>query len=198
MVQYIEHHDNCKIANTTFGPFYFGHWNGVRRVKFNSSIMINETTYNLDFPPVQVLWQSLWSYTKYYSLPGFTNSTFTKDSILENSFCRPANTYQWGFASLLLFTFCVMTVMFVLIVTALRCDVYWNSRAGRLKSNISIYRDAMDLAIELQAQFGERAVELSARELEEHIQGQKGAVSLQTVDLPLARWSEHKLRRARR
>lgn len=164
-------------------------------MKFNSSIVIDGTNYTLDFPPVEVLRQSIWYYTKYYSLPGFTNSTFTKESILENSFCRPANTYQRGFASMLLFIFCLMTTLFALIVTALRCDVYWNSRAGRLKNSIIIYRDAIDLAMELKAQFGELAVEFSAQGMEERIQRQKGAISLLTMDLPLSRSSEYKLRR---
>jgi hypothetical protein len=119
--------------------------------QFNSSIFIEGKNYTLGYPLLEVIAQPELASAQYSTLPD-TNHSLTTDWISANSFCRPANTYHWGFASLLLLVFCIISTLFALIILLLRWDIYWNSRAGRFKSHISIYRDAIDLVAELTRQ----------------------------------------------
>ena len=189
---WLSNHPQCSSQNVTMGPFNhaFDEY-GQRIVKFNSSIFINGKNFTLGYPPLYIIQQPILADARYYTLPE-TNHTLTKDFILANSFCRPLNTYQWGFSSLLLLVFCLMSTLFALIFLLLHWDIYWNSRAGRLRSHISIYRDAIDLVTELKRQFGEQVVGLPAQELEQRVHGCRETIYLETDELPLSRRAERR------
>lgn len=67
----------------------------------------------------------------------------------ENSICQTLNTYQWGFSSLLLLGFCILTILFTLALAFLQLEVYWYSRLYRAGSDASVYHDILGLAEEL-------------------------------------------------
>lgn len=113
------------------------------------------------------------------------NITVTREWMIApgHSYCLPDDTYQWGFSFMMLFCFCIATALFVCVVAALHWNNEWRSRASRYKQHFSLYRDALDLSLELRA-LGDRDVEnMSAKELDEYVKQCRGAVRLELDSL---------------
>jgi len=108
--------------------------------------------------------------------------------------CLPSKEYVWGFSSLMLFTFCMLTVAVLLLLIILHYDAYFNSMADRYKLHISPYRDVLDLAEELRAHYGEaEVVSMPARDLDKAMQKDPATVDLETTTLHktrAARWKQ--------
>jgi hypothetical protein len=105
--------------------------------------------------------------------------------------CLPGNDYIWGFSSLMLFTFCMITIAVALLLMTLHYDAYFNSAADRYKLSISPYRDVLDLAEELRAHYGSvETAEMPAKELDRAMREDPVATGLETDTL-------HRSRRAR-
>ncbi|KJY01019.1 hypothetical protein TI39_contig305g00001 [Zymoseptoria brevis] len=66
--------------------------------------------------------------------------------------CQTLETYQWGFSSLLLFTFCMATTIFLTVLLTLNLDIYLNSQVNRMHQDFSLHRDILDYAGEVQAE----------------------------------------------
>lgn len=114
------------------------------------------------------------------------NSTYLK----ENSVCQPSDRYQWGFSSLLLFVFCLLTALFVAILNLLHWNAFWTSRTDRYRYDFNHYRDAVDLVRELETtEFGDVG-DMPARNLRRKLERNADGVSLETQSLPLTRKEE--------
>jgi hypothetical protein len=120
------------------------------------------------------------------------NSTYLK----ENSVCQPSDRYQWGFSSLLLLVFCLLTALFAAILNMLHWNAFWNSRTDRYRYNTNHYRDAVDLVRELEAtEIGDIVRDMPARTLGRELEHNADGVSLDTRSLPLSRKDERKQHR---
>ncbi|KAI7156218.1 hypothetical protein KC349_g6427 [Hortaea werneckii] len=112
--------------------------------------------------------------------------------------CLPSKDYVWGFSSLMLFTFCMLTILILLLLIVLHYDAYCNSMADRYKLQISAFRDVLDLAEELRAHYGEtEAASMSAPELDKSMQTDPAMIGLETATLHKARaagWKQGSLR----
>jgi hypothetical protein len=158
-----------------------------------STIVINNVTYNLSSGQLY-LYRNL--------LPGqggpgpellfaYKNVSITSQDILAGGKCLPGNDYIWGFSSLMLFTFCMITIAVALLLMTLHYDAYFNSAADRYKLSISPYRDVLDLAEELRAHYGSAGTaEMPAKELDRAMREDPVATGLETDTL-------HRSRRAR-
>ncbi|KAI6840410.1 hypothetical protein KC340_g8482 [Hortaea werneckii] len=190
----------------------------------NSTIHVRNTTYDLDSP---IDLTANFNYPSYperhdsYSFGGFPSllnyapdpdlSTFFAlrdgDTVLYSGpelatkgKCLPSKDYVWGFSSLMLFTFCILTILILLLLIVLHYDAYCNSMADRYKLRISAFRDVLDLAEELRAHYGEAEVaSMSAPELDKSMQTDPALIGLETATLQkarAARWKQgsHRLR----
>ena len=130
---------------------------------------------------------------------GDSNITAYGQSLAAIGICLPSKDYVWGFSSLMLFTFCMLTVATLFLLAVLHYDAYFNSMADQYKLRISPYRDVLDLADELRAYYGEAEVaSMPAMELDKAMQNDPATTSLETTTLHktrAARWKQGKTRR---
>jgi hypothetical protein len=162
----------------------------------NSTIVVRNTTYGLDAP--------LYLGSNHDSQGNIDiNTLFALDThsaprvgsdLAERGICLPSKEYVWGFSSLMLFTFCMLSVAVLLLLIILHYDAYFNSMADRYKLQISPYRDVLNLAEELRAHYGEaEVVSMPARELDKAMQKDPATIGLETATLHktrAARWKQ--------
>jgi hypothetical protein len=123
----------------------------------------------------------------------YNNESFRAIEVMEHGKCLPGDDYDyiWGFSSLMLFWFCMLTIIVALILITLHYDAYLNSAADRYKLSISPYRDLLDLAEELRAHYGAtETADMPAKELDKAMRKDPVATGLETETL-------HRSRRAR-
>jgi len=126
------------------------------------------------------------------------DETFDVDDVRTYSKCMPADTYKWGFSSLMLFTFCIVTIFVGLLVLNLHYDALCFGTADQYKLKISAYRDVLDLATELRTHFGATHAErMSGPVLEKEMRQRPARASLDTTELRDAKvktlWSSSRL-----
>jgi hypothetical protein len=148
----------------------------------NSTIMIGGTNYTLD-APLEITSQN----PETDGTPrmfSYQNLTMRGQYVESEGKCLPASGYIWGFSSLMLFTFCMITIIVAILLIVLHYDAYCYSYADRYKLYVSPYRDVLDLAQELRAHFGAAEVAaISARELDKAMQKDPATSGLETVAL---------------
>jgi hypothetical protein len=121
----------------------------------------------------------------------YNDKSFPATDIERHGKCLPRDDYVWGFSSLILFTFCMITVAVAILLIILHYDAYFNSAADRYKLSISPYRDLLDLAEELRAHYGAAATaDMPAKELDRAMREDPVVTGLETDTL-------HRSRRAR-
>ena len=69
------------------------------------------------------------------------NLTFSDTYLREHSVCQPTQYYHWGFSSLLLLVFCLLTLVFAitLTLTCLHGDAFWNSKMDRFMYDVPFH-----------------------------------------------------------
>jgi hypothetical protein len=163
------------------------------RTTVQSMIVIGNVTHNLDNDVLSLTQNLLPSQggTGADLLFAYKNVSIAPQEILVRGKCLPGNDYIWGFSSLMLFTFCMITIAVALLLMTLHYDAYFNSAADRYKLSISPYRDVLDLAEELRAHYGSvETAEMPAKELDRAMREDPVATGLETDTL-------HRSRRAR-
>jgi hypothetical protein len=163
------------------------------RTTLKSVIVIGNTTYNLSDNTLDLSENRLPSEggTGADLVFAYNNTSITPREILLDGKCLPGNDYIWGFSSILLFTFCMVTIAIALLLITLHFDAYLNSAADRYKLSISPYRDVLDLAEELRAHYGAtETAAMPAKELDRAMREDPVATGLETQTL-------HRSRRAR-
>ncbi|KAI7278103.1 hypothetical protein KC345_g6176 [Hortaea werneckii] len=123
---------------------------------------------------------------------------YTGSELATKGKCLPSKDYVWGFLSLMLFTFCILTIFILLLLIFLHYDAYYNGMADQYKLRISAFRDVLDLAEELRAHYSEADVaSMSAPELDQSMQTDPATIGLETATLRnprAARWKQRGLR----
>lgn len=187
----------------------------------NSTIHVRNTTYHLDTPIDLITnFNTQWhpdglphsfhesvSRLNYPPEPDFTTLYALKDGdpvlyrgeeLAWEGTCLPSKNYVWGFSSLMLFTFCMLTIFILLLLIVLHYDAYCNGMADQYKLRISACRDVLDLAEELRAHYGEAEVaSMSATELDKSMDTNPATFGLETETLHksrAARWKQGNVR----
>jgi len=141
-------------------------------------MVIDEEVHSLDAPPLSFVPDPY----SYFS--SGNDDALTYREVLYYSKCMPADSYKWGFSSLMLFTFCAASIFVGFLVMVLHYDALYNSTADQYELEISAYRDVLDLASELRAHFGAAQVEsMSGSELEKEMNHRPARASLDTTEL---------------
>ncbi|KAK5112828.1 hypothetical protein LTR85_011162 [Meristemomyces frigidus] len=157
----------------------------------SSAITVHNTTWDLAPPPLYID-----PYNKddqeFFALG---DELIEGAVVIESLVCEPASAYQWGFSSQLLFTFCILSIVFAAIMTTLHLDAYWNGHSERSRRPTNVYRDVLDLAQELRKQFGEDAQDTPAPELRTTVEQEGAAMQVQTETLPPSRSHDRAMRR---
>ncbi|KAK5678089.1 hypothetical protein LTS10_009258 [Elasticomyces elasticus] len=109
------------------------------------------------------------------------------DYLYKNTKCLPTADYEWGFSSLLLFTFCLASILFLLVLQSMAWYVYNHSRSDRLQHPINLYQDAFDIVQELKGRYGE---ELDVAGIKKKIRKDGASMSLDLEGLPESRHTE--------
>ncbi|KAI7485345.1 hypothetical protein KC367_g5490 [Hortaea werneckii] len=178
----------------------------------DSAIHVRNTTYDLD-TPIGFMPNFIWDVfggqrsvlyphdpdsSSFFALKEGDTVLYRGSELARKGKCLPSKDYVWGFSSLMLFTFCVLTILILLLLTALHYDAYCNSMADRYKLRISAFRDVLDLAEELRAHYSEADVaSMSAPELDQSMQTDPAMIGLETATLRnprAARWKQGSLR----
>lgn len=167
-----------------------------------SGITFGGREWSLSAPPLNV---AIWNREGFWTALNGSNGTIwpslhtnlffnntplgsgTIETIIGRSKCVAEKQYSWGFSSLLLFTFCIYTLGFVLTLVVLQTEVYWFSRVERFDPSYSLYQDILDIAAALNAKFGDDLKGMSGKELHRKIQCHRGGISLMVDDLPSPR-----------
>ncbi|KAM0714923.1 hypothetical protein Q7P37_009388 [Cladosporium fusiforme] len=181
----------------------------------NSAIHVRNTTYHFDIPlslspnyklkeyPGDTLDDAISklinappdpSSSTEYALKVGDTKLYSGEELTREGKCLPAKDYVWGFSSLMLFTFCMLTIFILLLLMVLHYDAYCNGMADQYKLRISAYRDVLDLAEELRAHYGEAEVaSMPASELDKSMQTDPATFGLETATLHktrAARWKQ--------
>lgn len=133
-----------------------------------------------------------------YALKDGDTKLYTGPQLATEGTCLPSKDYAWGFSSLMLFIFCMLTIFILLLLVMLHYDAYCNGMADQYKLQISAYRDVLDLAEELRTHYGEAEVaSMSANELDKSMQTDPATFRLETTFLRkarAARWKQDNVR----
>ena len=102
----------------------------------SSNITLNGKTWSLDAPPLNIVAQPRVPLYGAETIPrenylSYDNVSFSSAYLRDNVLCQPAAYYQWGFSSLLLLVFCLLTILFVTTLAALHGDAFWHGK-GRI------------------------------------------------------------------
>ncbi|KAI6895750.1 hypothetical protein KC318_g11179 [Hortaea werneckii] len=191
-------------------------------VFMDSAIHVRNTTYDLSIPLVMT---ANFNYTSYrdrhesptsdayksrlnysaepdsataFALKEGDTVIYTGSELAKQGKCLPSKDYVWGFSSLMLFTFCMLTNLILLLLIVLHYDAYCNSMADRYKLRISAFRDVLDLAEEFRAHYREaEGASMSAPELDKSMQTDPAMIGLEAATLHsprAARWKQCSLR----
>ena len=123
------------------------------------------------------------------------NKTLNRTWVSDHSVCQPGDTYLWGFSGPMLLIFCTATALFSVLLVTLYWMAYDHSQADRYKQPVSLYRDVLDIALELRDQLGEKSQEMPGDELDHSIAKARGTIELDTVGLATSQRHEDHLRR---
>ncbi|KAK4891629.1 hypothetical protein LTR27_009798 [Elasticomyces elasticus] len=170
----------------------------------SSSVTIRGTTYDLPHPLLNIYLNvdgpstvTRLDVNQWYA---FGELALTREYLLNHMSCEPAKTYSWGFSSIALFIFCILTVLFATILLVLQQDAFRHGRADRYVSKgTNAYRDAIDLVDELRKKFGDDVQYMPADELERLVEREGGGIGMDTTDMVPSRSESWKtLKPARR
>ncbi|KAK5715465.1 hypothetical protein LTR15_010109 [Elasticomyces elasticus] len=152
-----------------------------------SSVRLGGQSYDMESPVLTVL-PNLYDTRGSYQYYAFGNLTLTRDYIEKNISCEPIKTYLWGFSSILLFIFSILTVLFCAILLALQQDAFRHGQADRYNHiPTNAYRDALDLAEELREQLGDDVQRMPADELKRLVERDGVGISIDTKGMVPAR-----------
>ena len=162
-----------------------------------SSLSVDEMMFNLSAPAVNVQKFDLArQHSGNNSIPRWYKDTRTglvvNSTLLRtNTICRPKQTYQWGFSALILFTFSIVTTIFGFLLFLLSGGGKRRHRGVGPPTYFSVYRDILDLALEIKKELGDSAEALSARELDKRITTATGAVRVEEDSFLTSLLEEH-------
>jgi hypothetical protein len=123
----------------------------------------------------------------------YGNTSFELNEVTARGICLPTNEYVWGFSSLMLFTFCMLTIVIATMLMVLHYDAFCNSAADRYRLYVSPYRDVLDLADEMRTHYGSTEVaSMSAQALDKAMRQNPATVGLETASLNAPRLSQKK------
>lgn len=170
-------------------------WSGDLDRWTSSQIEVNGRTWSLSGPPLNVVVQTGWLgnpiSTQFLSIDRLALSVA---HLQAKGSCQPSAHYIWGFSSVFLFIFCMLSVLFAAILASLHYESTLSSRTGRVTYELNTYRDAVDLVYDLQDNhFGDTLRGMSADDLKKHCADK--TISLDTSGLPLSRKEEKRLSR---
>ncbi|KAF7198100.1 hypothetical protein HII31_00456 [Pseudocercospora fuligena] len=156
--------DACYFSASQNGSQHYDYSYSYLWGTVNSTITISGKTWDLksDLLSVAVNGQMSGSGELYFS-SGSTG--FNSSYLMATSQCQPASTYMWGFSFLMLFIFCLLTAVFVSLLSWICYDSYWWSPADRYEQQISTYRDILDIGEEIRRTLGAESRELNGVEL---------------------------------
>lgn len=130
------------------------------------------TLHGSDFPSIQ-----------YVSVE---NTALNLHDIQKSGVCQQSQRYIWGFSSILLFVFCVLTLVFATVLAALHYEPFWTTLESQTQYEFNIYRDAVDFACALESQaLGGILRNMPARNLKKRLESTKSNITIQTSELPL-------------
>lgn len=122
------------------------------------------------------------------------DSIISYEDLLKGTQCLPSSRYKWGFSSILLFTFGVASIPFLVVLQTLSCVTYSYSRSANIELKLSIYQDILDISEELRA-CGYAVPDANGKELSKLIYEGGDGVLLDVEGLPLNNVTLQKQRR---
>lgn len=189
--------------NVSKGGFF---WENDLPWKVNSSLRFKDQTWKLT-PPLQIVlykqgasggstMESNWGYAAAFGnklMLALTDDdkAYDLEWWQERSVCQTLNTYQWGFSSVLLFLFCVLTIVFAASLAFLHLEIYFHSRLYRRAGPPGTYHFILALATELQAilsHWNGHWTEITEQELIEAVQDR--TIDVDARHLPCSRAEE--------
>ncbi|KAK5713342.1 hypothetical protein LTR17_017652 [Elasticomyces elasticus] len=137
--------------------------------------------------PLEIKGRQTGSPDDYIATVGVDQVVMPLSYLRENTKCLPTADYEWGFSSLLLFTFCLASILFLIVLQSMAWLVYNHSRSDRLQHPINVYQDAFDIVQELKDHYGE---EVDTAGIKEKVRKEGASMSLDLDGLPQSRHTE--------
>ncbi|KAK5112831.1 hypothetical protein LTR85_011165 [Meristemomyces frigidus] len=154
--------------------------------EFASNITLLSTgeTWSLSAPPLNITNNTAKSIVLVDSV---SMSRSCRTYLLHEAECLPTSQYKWEFSSIMLFAFCVATLLFLAALQRMTWRMLEYSRSDRVVQPLNVYRDILDLAQALTAAHGQSMVDSSPSEIEEKMRCNGGFMELDTRGLPDSR-----------
>jgi len=137
-------------------------------------------TWELSPPPLNIT-------NTDHSIIAIGNLTVPRTYLHNNSECLPTSYYRWGFSSILLFAWCLATLLFLVILQILTWRMHEYSRSDRLEQPLSVYRDILDVAQALVAISGPGVWDDDPARIDEQVRFSGAVLDLETNSLPACR-----------
>jgi len=115
--------------------------------------------------------------------------------LVKNAKCLPTSYYNWGFSSLLLFTFLLASLVYLVVLQIMALKLYEHSRSDRLRHPINVYQDAIDIARELSDHYGRHVDDIDCARMTTKLQLEHATMILDLDGLPNSRHAERELDR---
>ena len=178
------HDSECEVV--------FSDWPTEYSAPVTSKITILGKRWSLPDPPLSIVVNGSGFGKYFYSI----GSRALKTSyITSTGQCEPSKTYVWGFSFPMLFTVCILTMLFFGALGFVYLDTYNNGEADQFERPVSIYRDILDLAHDIKQVLGNDGDTLSTKELERKFGEDTTRIRLETDSLIPSRYEQKQTRR---
>ena len=166
-----------------------------------SNITIGGVEWVLDAPPLNVTYQETNAVHQTYAINSLTGDSVTpryafdqmslnETWIEQHNSCLSLNRYEWGFSSLLLFLFCITSLLFTATLAYLQHEIHALSRIDRVEDVSDRYTDTIDLYAELQLLTSKDIKTLPTSELVQSVRDDQDGVRSNVTSLPFSRREE--------
>lgn len=157
--------------------------------------MLKGKIWSLPQPPLHIVLQTAWAGSRGVQHLSIDGLLLSLDYLRRKGSCQPSAHYIWGFSSILLFIYCISSVIFAAILAFLHYESRWSGKIARARYELNTYRDAVDLVYDLQDNyFGDALRSMSAEVLKKQCANK--SISMDTCELPLSRKEERRLYRS--
>jgi hypothetical protein len=118
-----------------------------------------------------------------------TNHSYTAAYLLGHGFCKPSETYQWGFSYIFLFMVSIFNFLWVCIMVGMWLDTRRGSRMYKSGRRPGLLRSIMDYSAAIREELGTEADFLEEEELRKRLAQSNGALVVEKTELRVTRTS---------
>ncbi len=154
----------------------------------NQSVDLSAPSLNVTRPIRGILLRDLNEpQQQYYAIGGRQGTLYNSSFVRTHSFCKPSETYQWGFSYIFLFMVSIFNFIWAVIMVCMWLDTRRASRMYKSGRRPGLLRSVLDLSAAVREELGAEAEYLEEEELRERLTSSGGAMCVPKAELRVSR-----------